>query len=107
MSSLEDRKKAIVEVMREHGRPIWIGDISTSRSEEISNQAALEALIADGRIRQLPGGKRERAYYELLDFRRWPATRTPPSRRRLKGEVGNEEGSVKGRLALKGNEAAD
>ena len=67
MSPLEDRKKAIVEAMCEHGRPIWIGDISTSRSEEISNQVALEALVADGCIRELPGGKRERAYYELLE----------------------------------------
>ena len=63
MSKLEERKRLILEVMRQHDRPIWTGDVASRASEQELVRNAFRALVEEGTIRRHPGPKGGRAYY--------------------------------------------
>ena len=64
-SSIEVRKRRILDTMSRLNRPIWMGDLDLSAAEHETYRGAFRELWRDGLIERKPWKKGERRYYGL------------------------------------------
>jgi hypothetical protein len=62
-----ERKQAILAVMIRFERPIWLGDVSKTASDQGSFRSAFRALIDEGKIVADRRSRAGRVYYRMAD----------------------------------------